>query len=158
MPNNSTANVLAKLFGSNKVCSERKRSFDPSSECIVASKKAKKKATNQRIKPKNLNVVLLQQKEEKVPKGKKRATLNASGRIKKLEFKRCMTADEVRATIMNGISNFDAQKIQFLCCGQDNTLIKYETQDLDGDGVIDLAGQGSVYLLQVFLLIIAIAV
>ena len=72
MPSDSTANVLAKLFGSNKVCSGRKWSFDPSAECIVASKKAKKKATNQRIKPKNLNVVLLQQKEEKVPKRKKR--------------------------------------------------------------------------------------
>ena len=108
-----------------------------------------KKATNQRIKPKKLNVVLLQEKEDKVPKGKKRAGLNMSGRIKKLEFKRCMTADEVKNIISNGFSNYEVQKIQFLCCGQDNTLLKYENQDLNGDGIIDLAGQGSVYLLQV---------
>jgi len=110
---------------------------------------SKKKATNQRIKPRKLNVVLLQEREDKVPKGKKRAGLNMSGRIKKLEFKRCMTADEVKNTISNGFSNHDVQKIQFLCCGKDNTLLNYESQDLDGDGIIDLAGQGSLYILQV---------
>ena len=52
MPNDSTTNVLGKLFGSSKVSSVRKCSFDPSSECIVASNKVKK-ATNLRIKPKN---------------------------------------------------------------------------------------------------------
>ena len=30
----------------------------------------------------------------------------------------------------------------------DNILTKLENQELDGDGIIDLAGQGSVYLLQ----------
>ena len=94
-----------------------------------------------------MTVVLLRSKEEKVPKGKKRSILNASGRIKKLEFKRCMKATEV--IIAEGFQGFDLQNIQFLVCGQDNVLTKFENQDLYGDGIIDLAGQGCAYLLQV---------
>jgi len=133
------------LFG-HKTTSGKKRTFDPSSDCVVASQKAKKKATNQRIKAKNVTVVLLHNKEEKVPKGRKRS---ASGRIKKLEFKRCMKATKVRDIISEGFQGFDVQNIQFLVCGQDNVLTKFENQELDGDGIIDLAGQGCAYLLQV---------
>ena len=85
--NSSIANVLAKLFGSNKAGSGQKRCFDPSSD---SSQKAKKKATNQRIKPKNLNFVLLQRKEEISSKewklAREDASLRKSGRIKKLAF------------------------------------------------------------------------
>ena len=44
--------------------------------------------------------------------------------------------------------SFDAKQIHF-SCAQDNVLIKYKNQDLDGDGIIELTGQGSVYILQV---------
>jgi len=44
------------------------------SDCFVASRKAKKKATNLIIKAKNVTVVLLHNKEEKV-KGRKRSIL-----------------------------------------------------------------------------------
>jgi len=85
-PNSSTTIVLAKLFGSNKAGSGQKKCFDPSSDCVVASQKMNKKTTNQQIKPKNLNVVLLQRKEEMVPRKSKRASLRKSGRIKNLAF------------------------------------------------------------------------
>ena len=84
--------------------------FNPSSDCVVASQQTKKKATNQRIKTKHVTVVLLNSKE-KVPKGKKRAILKASGRIKKLEFKRCMKAGEVRSVISEGFQGFNLDSI-----------------------------------------------
>ena len=107
-----------------------------------------KKATNQRIKPKKLSIVLLGSKQEKVPKGNKRKLLKLSGRIKTLDFKRCMTVQDVRNILVEGFKEFDLQNVQYLICGQDNILTKLENQELDGDGIIDLAGQGSVYLLQ----------
>ena len=93
--------------------------------------------------------MLLQKKERIVPTKSKRASLRKCGRVKKLTFMRNMTSQEVRNTIVTGFSSFNVQKIQFLSCGQDNVLVKYENQDLHGDGIIELAGQGSVYLLQV---------
>lgn len=93
-PSGSTAGVLAKLFHNSPKAGpskgSRKRSFDPRSECVVASQKSKKKATNQRIKPKMLTVVLLSQKPDFVPKGHSRKKLKKAGRILKVEFKRCI--------------------------------------------------------------------
>ena len=60
-----------------------------------------------------------------------------------------MKATEVRSIIAEGFQGFNLQNIQFLVCGQDNVLTKFENQDLDGDGIMDLAGQGCAYLLQV---------
>ena len=80
----------------------------------------------------------------------KRGNLRKCGRVKKLTFKRNMTTQEVRNT--TGFLSFNVEKIQFLSCGQDNVLVKYENQDLHGDGIIELAGQGNVYLLQVIIL------
>jgi len=62
-----------------------------------------------------------------------------------------MKATEVRDIISEGFQGFDAQNIQFIVCGQDNVLTKFENQELDGDGIIDLVGQGCAYLLQVSL-------
>ena len=47
------AKTLAMLFGGS-----RKHSFDLRSECVVASQQAKKKTTNQRMKPKGCNCCL----------------------------------------------------------------------------------------------------
>ena len=60
-----------------------------------------------------------------------------------------MKATEVKGVISEVFQGFDLQNIQFLVCGQDNVLTKFENQELDGDGIIDLAVQGCAYLLQV---------
>ena len=50
-PSEASASALAKLFGNShsKPGPSRKRSFDPTSECVIASQRSKKKATNQAI-------------------------------------------------------------------------------------------------------------
>ncbi len=46
-------------------------------------------------------------------------------------------------------ANFDnIQSAQFLCCGIANIMLLNEEQDLDGDSIVNLAGQGSVYMVQ----------
>ena len=150
-PGESSAAALAKLFGNTATAGpSRKRSFDPTSECVVASQRAKKKATNhQRMKTKTLTVVLLKEKPAIVPKGRSRSKLKDSGRIVKLQFKCCMKASQVRSIISSGFSEFKGiEGAQYLRCGQDNIKVVNENQELDGDDIIDLAGQGSLYLTQ----------
>ena len=69
-----------------------------------------------------------------------------SGRIVKLQFKRCMKASEVRSVISNAFSEF--QGIEMAQYRKSNVMLLNENQELDGDDVIDLAGQGSLYLTQ----------
>ncbi len=152
-PSGATVETLAKLFRSSTAGSSskgsRKRSFDPKSECVVASQQSKKKATNQRMKPKVVTVVLLCQKPDCVPKGHSRKKLKLSGRIQKIQFMRCMKTSEVRETIVNSFSGFNnVETAQFLRCGKDNIMVLNEEQDLDGELLINLAGQGSLYLTQ----------
>ena len=42
-------------------------------------------------------------------------------------------------------SSFNLDRFQFLRCGQDNCLTIVDS-DLSGDGVVELAGQGSIYI------------
>ena len=149
-PSKSSAAAIAKLFGNaTNAGHSRKRSFDPTAECVVAAQQAKKKATNQRMKNKTLSVVLLKEKPAVVPKGRSRSKLTESGRIVKLQFKRCMKASEVRNVISNAFSEFQGvEKAQYLRCEKNNIMLLNENQELDGDDVIDLAGQGSLYLTQ----------
>ena len=137
------AEKLAELFGGSRKCK-----FDPKSECVVASQQAKKKS-NQRMKPKTVTVVLLDCKPDVVPKGHLRKKLKKAGRIVKITLKRCMTVSEVRDILIQSFPNFDnIESAQFLCCGKDNIMLLNEDQDLNGDSAINLAGQGSLYLVQ----------
>lgn len=145
-PTTSTASVLSKNGPTD--CG-KKRSLDPKADCVVQANKAKKKATNQRIKIKKLTVVLLKKKPQYVPKGYERKKLKSAGRIVKIEVKRCMTQDEVRSILMEAFPAFeDVETSQFLRCGQDNIMLLNDEQDIDGEGIINLAGQGSVYMTQ----------
>ena len=147
-PDKCGAAALAQLFG-NALGPSRKRSFDPTAECVVAAQCAKKKATNQRMKKKTLCVVLLEEKPASVPKGRLRSKLLESGRKIKLQFKCCMKASEVRNFICDDFSEFEGvQTAQYLRCEKNSVMLLNENQELDGDGVIDLAGQGSLYLTQ----------
>ena len=151
-PGASSAAALKKLFKKNSdptiAKSARKRPFDPSSDCVVADQQSKKKASNTRMKPKNINVVLCRKKPTLVPKGHSRKQLRSSGRIVKLQFKRCMTVSQVGSTITDDFSEFNVEEYQYLRCGQDNIMLVNEDQELDGDDVAELAGQGSLYISQ----------
>ena len=146
-PSKSSTAAIAKLFGNaTKAGPSRKRSFDPTAERVVAAQQAKK-ATNQRMKNKTLSV-LSKEKPAVVPKGRSRSKLTESGLIIKLQFKRCLKASEVRNVISDAFSGFQGVEMaQYLRC-ENNVMLLNENQELDGDDVIDLAGQGSLYLTQ----------
>lgn len=149
-PSESTAGVLSKLFNkATPSTGSRKRSFDPSSACVVAGQLSKKKATNQRMKVKKIIVVLMKERPTSVPKGYARKKLKQAGRIANTELKRCMSSLEVRDAIVEVFPAFQhVESAEFLCCGQDNVMLLNEQQELDGDEAINLAGQGSLYLVQ----------
>ena len=84
-----------------------------------------------------------------VPIGYARSQLNKAGHINKLEFWGNMSSQEVKNVILHGFSKFDdVENTQYLRCGQDNVMYLSKEQELDGDGIFKLAGQGSLYLTQ----------
>ena len=67
----------------------------------------------------------------------------------KLQFQRNMSSQEVKNAILRGFSGFDdVESARYLKCGQDNVMYMNEEQQLDGDRIFELAGQGSIYLTQ----------
>ncbi|MDD9818795.1 MAG: hypothetical protein OXU61_11790 [Gammaproteobacteria bacterium] len=149
-PSKLTAETLKKLLpgcSSTSKPSLGKRKFDPCTECIVSGQK--KKSSNTRGKPRTIPVVLLKGKSRFVPRGYARSKLNKAGRIVKVDFRRNMNSLEVRDAIMRAFPAFEnAEQAQFVRCGQDNRLWVCKEQDLDGDGVFEVCGQGSLYLTQ----------
>ena len=60
-----------------------------------------------------------------------------------------MKASEVRNIICRAFSEFQGvETAQYLRCEKNNVMLLNENQELDGDDIIDLAGQGSLYLTQ----------
>ena len=57
-----------------------------------------------------------------------------------------MTSQDVKRVIAEGFTDFNVDTTQFLRCGSDNNMVVNEEQELNGESVINLAGQGSLYL------------
>ena len=58
-----------------------------------------------------------------------------------------MKCSEVWNIISSDFAEFEGvQTAQYHWCKKNNIMLLNESQELDGDGVIDLAGQGSLYL------------
>ena len=149
-PSEADARVLSTLFPSVSRPTKRNRSeaFDPLADCVVSAQKQKKKAV--RIKPRKVNVVLIGESSI-VPRFSKRRALKKDGSIKQLSFLRSMSSRQVRNTIVRGfsekITEHEAERIVYLQSDpHTHTLTKIEKQECDGDDVIDLAGQGSLYI------------
>lgn len=86
-----------------------------------------------------------------VTKGTKRKALINSGHIKQVELTRTMSSKEVRNVILREFSSFISKEsrksFRFLVCDSGNhTLTKNEDQLLDGDKLLVLVGQGSLYI------------
>lgn len=135
-PSGVNAAVLAKLFAGQSNKRPVRPHFDPSNSAVDA-KRAKK--------PRNVTIVLLNNMPPIVPRGHTRRKLRMEERIKKLQFLRMMSACAVREAISNGFSK-NVNEAVFLHCGQDNVLEVHEKQDLNGQELMELAGQGSIYL------------
>lgn len=143
-PSEATTKSLAKLFPGTF-----KRKFDPLSECINSESKRKKKAAVPRCKgrPRQITVVYLQLNPNLLPKGIAREKLKAEGRIKDVPFFRYISRDEVKDLINEVFPNCTKDFV-FLQGHKDNTLSLASGQELDGNGVIELAKHGSLYLLE----------
>ena len=151
-PSDTDRKILSTLFPSSN-SGQQKRKFNPTEESIAEKKKAKKKAAIPRGgKPRTITTVLLEDIPSVVPRGVVRRKLTEKGRIKKVQIRRSMGPSEVRRVLQNAFSEFrGVSKATFLKCNQDNTFT-HASPALNGDDVAQLAGGGSLYLLEVKLL------
>ena len=150
-PSEHTARALKKLFptcSTSGLGEKRRMVFDPSAECVAAAQQQKKKAANTRTKPRSITVVLFNEHRDYVPKGNTRMQLSKAGRIQKMQFRKRMSAQEVRNVLFSSFSKFDLKNMLYIKCGKDNSLSIHHKQDLNGDEIIELAGQGSLYIKQ----------
>lgn len=93
-PPEGVASKLREMFPSSGGMVPQKRPssvFDPLSECVAESQKRKKKSANQRLKPRNVTVVVLEKYVPRVPQRAARKKLNDGDRIKKVELRRNMS-------------------------------------------------------------------
>ncbi len=150
-PSEANSKALVSLFPGLQ---NRKRSFSPSDECVVAKQHRKKKAGNPsaRGRPKMLKVVFLDKLVPALPKGEARDQLCREGRIKEVAIRRSMTATVVADILTSHFSTDDTSaddmcELEYLQANRDNTLKMSTEQNLDGAGVIRVAGSGSLYLI-----------
>lgn len=94
-----------------------------------------------------LKVVFLTKLVTFLPKGQAREMLSKEGRIKDVPVRRSMSATEVIETIISSSCITNASEVEYLQAHRDNTLKISADQNLDGDGVIRLAGSGSLYVI-----------
>lgn len=146
LPDVKCATTLKHLFPATSSSGSKKRKFNPAEECVASDAHRKRKAANLRVRPKNISVVVLESMPTHVPKGHVRSKLVKKGNVKQILFRRNMTPDEVRAILVREFRGINVQTAQFLQCKPSNVLCLSHDQELGGEGVIDLAGQGSLYL------------
>ena len=95
-------------------------------------------------------MVLLDDLPPSIPKGSQRDKLKRGGRVVDVAFHRSMKPGETQELIQNAFKDVESvTKFQYLQGHQDNSLQVSDHQDLDGSGVINLAGCGSLYLQQI---------
>ena len=116
------------------------------SECANSDSKRKKKVAF-KGRPKQTTVVYLKFNHRIIPKGAAREKLRGEGRIKDVPFFRYFSRDEVK-DLINEMFPDCTKDFLFLQGHKDNTLSPSSNQNLDGNGVIDLAKHGSLYLLE----------
>ena len=151
-PSEGVAGKLREMFPSSDGIVPKKRPssvFDPLSECVAESQKRKKKSVNQRMKPRNVTVVVLEKYASRVPQRAARKKLNDADRIKKVELRRNMSVPQVKAAITHAFEHLpNISGYTLLIANQSGFLTLAPHQALDGNSIIDQVGQGSLYLCQ----------
>ena len=129
---------------------KRPLKFDPTDECVASEQQRRKKAvTPGKGRPKQLQVVILEDIPPTIPKGIARDHLRKENRIKNLHFYRSMSVYETMNIITEAFKDINLKGLKFLQAYKSNCLREADEQALDGAGVIKLAGCGSLYLTQV---------
>ena len=154
-PNEADRKILNKLY---PACSSRsrpslpqKRKFNPLDHSIAEKNKVKKKAAIPKVcKMRTVTAVLLDHFTSTVPRATARKRQMADCRIKKIQTRRSMNLSVIRQVIVDAFSSItDASKAKFMRSGRDNTLTIIDDQVLSGNDVAEIAGNGSLYLLEV---------
>ena len=149
-PSEENRKVLNKLFPSG---GSSRSKFNPKKESCAELNKLKKKAALPKKgkggKSRSITAVLFKKLPVTVPKGALRKKLSDEGRINKILIRRSMTSSEIKHVISNSFSSFiGAKNVKFVRCDKSNSL-KVVDSMLDGNETANLAGGGSLYLLEV---------
>ena len=149
-PSESTKRLLSKLFPGGKSV-PTKRPFDPAETSIAEQSRVKRKAAIPKLgKPRTISFVLFDSPIPIVPRGKARKALEESGRVKKAQIRRSMSASAIREVVSNTFPNLPCVKTaKFMTCGKDNHFTVASSQNLNGEEVVKLAGSGSLYMCEV---------
>ena len=93
-PSESTKRLLSKLFpGGKSVSLPTKWPFHPTETSVAEQSRVKRKATIPKLgKPRTISFVLLDSPIPIAPRGKARKALEESGRVKKAQIRRSMSA------------------------------------------------------------------
>ena len=153
-PSSEHKKILSQLYpscSSNSTSSSSpSASFNPMKASVSEMNQLKKKAAipGKGVKPKSITAVFLESKLPKVPRGRSRKKLEIDGRIKKLFLRRSMSSVEVKQAIFNCFSLAKDKEIVFLKSNSDNSLEVNSNQLLTGNEAINVAGCGSLYLVE----------
>ncbi len=146
-PVRAHAKVLQQLFPSSSAKRPKLSGvFNPTQPCVAAEQHRKKKAS--RCKPSIITIVLIEDKRRVVPKGKYRSALNDNGRIKRVEFTRGMSSEDVKKSVKAAFPGLSLPI--FLECEVTQCLVMTDNQELDGSELIASAHKrkGSVYIVE----------
>ena len=148
-PSKAHKEQLAKLFPSTSAPVTSSRTFDPIARSVVDLQKKKKKKGITRERPRKLTAVLLPRLVCTVPKSSARKKLLDSGRIKKIELRRSMSSLQAKNEILKAFSQFELSQLTVFSCDKSNHVEAIRNKLPNGDELINVAGQGSLYLCEV---------
>ena len=69
------------------------------------------------------------------------------GRILKLAINRSMSSEEVKITSQDAYSSLGMSDVIYMAISHGNALVMHKNQEMDGNQVIELAGQGRICML-----------
>ena len=140
--------MLSSLFPSSSSTQSFKTTFNPTSESVNFDQKIKKKGSS-RVRAFKLWVVVGEKLFTAIPKATMRKTLNKSGRIKKVEFRRTMSSLQVKNQITKAFPSLKLDNPIFMKCVD----LKMVTVDMEsgypcGSNIQNIASKESLYLIE----------
>ena len=107
--------MLSSLFPSSSSTQSFKTTFNPTSESVNFDQKIKKKGSSH-VRAFKLWVVVGEKLFTAIPKATLRKTLNKSGRVKKVEFRRTMSSLQVKNQITKAFPSLKLDNPVFMKC------------------------------------------
>ncbi len=148
-------NILFFLLGSSLSGSSLKASslnaststFNPTRKASNYDQKLKKKG-GIRTRPYKLWVVIGNELFTSIPKANLRRSLNKSGRVKKVEFRRSMSEMQVQTVIVQAFPQLQLEKPTFMKCVDMQMVCIEDSGYPNGEGICEIASKGSLYMVE----------